>query len=367
MAKATETFASHLENFALTIDIVDSRTADDVWRIAERYLKKYLSIDFVSLKVETLANNEAALTTVRGPYKGNQTYNLLIDGDPSGQTSYSALNNRRLWLVDSNKELLSSSSANHLDLWHGADDFPKSPAAKRETIRTSIFLPVEKNERVVAIVECESERYLEPTEGAKDELARLAEMIYRVHMLSQSYKTGSENTTEAVNRLDLSLQEGQWPEFARPQMFIATSGNADKKVTGQIKKVLDEFADRMDVVYWKKISRSGNVTKQIVEEISRSKFGLCYFSEPDTAPNDPKHKYRDNPNVVFEAGMLQALTNSPNAQPTGWIPVREKSSPDAPFDFAAERILTVDRSQDGELNEDAFQEKLKDRVANLLE
>ncbi len=150
-------------------------------------------------------------------------------------------------------------------------------------------------------------------------------------------------------------------------MFIATSGRADRRVTGEIKKVLDKFSDQVDFVHWEKISRSGNVTKQIVEEISRSKFGLCYFSEPTTAPDDPAHKFRDNPNVVFEAGMLQALTNSPNAEPTGWIPVREKSSPDAPFDFAAERILTVDRLHDGELNEDAFQERLEDRVASLLE
>ena len=150
-------------------------------------------------------------------------------------------------------------------------------------------------------------------------------------------------------------------------MFIATPGRADKRVTGEIKKVLDKFSDRMDFVYWEKISQSGNVTKQIVEEISRSKFGLCYFSEPATAPDDSTHKFQDNPNVIFEAGMLQALTNSPNAEPTGWIPVREKSSPDAPFDFAAKRILTVDRLQDGKLNEDTFHERLKDRVANLLE
>jgi hypothetical protein len=95
----------------------------------------------------------------------------------------------------------------------------------------------------------------------------------------------------------------------------------------------------------------------------------CVISqnEPATAPDDTKHKFRDNPNVVFEAGMLQALTNSPNVEPTGWIPVREKSSPDAPFDFAAERILTVDRLRDGKLNEDSFQERLKGRIDSLLE
>jgi hypothetical protein len=113
----------------------------------------------------------------------------------------------------------------------------------------------------------------------KDELERLAEVLYRVHMLSLSHQTGSKNTAKAVHRLDIALKEGHWPEFERPQMFIATSGRADKSVTGEIKKVLDKFSDRIDFVHWEEISRSGNVTKQIVEEISRSKFGLCYFSE----------------------------------------------------------------------------------------
>ncbi len=365
MAKAIETFASHLENFALTIDIVDSRTADDVWRIVERYLSKYLGIDFVSLKLETLANNEPALTTVRGPHRGNQTYSLMLDKGPRWQSSYSFLKDRRLWVVDSEKEMLSSSSANHVDLWTGVDDFPKRPEGHQEEIRTTILIPVKRNERVVAIVDLGAVRYIEPTEGAKGELARIAEILYQVYILAQSYETGSDNTTEAIKRLDHSLQEVPWPEFARPQMFIASSGSADKEVTGEIKKVLDEFSDRMDFVPWEKNSRSGNVTIQIMEEIAKSKFGLCYFSEP---VNEPTYDFRDNPNVVFEAGMLQALTNSPSAEPTGWIPVREESSPQPPpFDFAAERILTVDRLKGGKLNADIFCDRLKNRVASLLE
>lgn len=175
------------------------------------------------------------------------------------------------------------------------------------------------------------------------------------------------DTMKVLKKLNISLQETQWPEFARPQMFVATSRNADRRVTGEIQKVLDQFDDRMDVVYWRDISKSGNISKQIIEEISKSKFGLCYFSEPAT-PGGQKCKYRDNPNVLFEAGMMQALTNSPNAHPTGWLPVREKSSPPAPFDFADDRILFVDRfEKDDTFNKDAFQATLEDRVISLLE
>lgn len=364
MAIVTKTFASELENFADTIDIVDDHTADGFWEIAKRYLKNYLNIDFLSLKVETLVNHESALTTVRGKIKEDRTYTLLIDGNPSAQTSYSAFKKKRLWIVESDKGLLSS-SVNHLDKWQeGVDDFPKIPEHKGDTVKTSIFLPVERNNRVVAVVECESEEYLVPTDIKKNELIRLAETIYQVYVLSQAYKTGSKNTAKAVRRLELSLQEVPWPGFTRPQMFIATSGSADRKVVGEIRKVLNQFVDRMNVVFWMDISKSGTITKQIIEEISNSNFGLCYFSEP--VRDDQEYKYRDNPNVVFEAGMMQALTNLPNAKTTGWIPMREKSSPPVPFDFAGDRILLINRLDQDALNEDDFQVELKNRVDNLL-
>jgi hypothetical protein len=76
------------------------------------------------------------------------------------------------------------------------------------------------------------------------------------------------------------------------------------------------------------IADSGAITAQIADKIVKSRFGICYFSEPGQQPS--QHKYVDNPNVIFEAGMLHALINSPDAPPSGWIPVREDDSPPPP-------------------------------------
>ena len=37
-------------------------------------------------------------------------------------------------------------------------------------------------------------------------------------------------------------------------------------------------------------------------DIVRSRYGICYFSEP--APSGDEHGYVDTPNVIFEAGKL---------------------------------------------------------------
>jgi len=100
---------------------------------------------------------------------------------------------------------------------------------------------------------------------------------------------------------------------------------------------------------------------QVIRDIGNSELGLCYFSEPTT-----EGQFQDNPNVLFEAGMMQALANSPSTRLRAWIPVREKESPSIPFDIASERILSVDRA-DGKLDKTSFADALRKRVATLIE
>jgi hypothetical protein len=100
---------------------------------------------------------------------------------------------------------------------------------------------------------------------------------------------------------------------------------------------------------------------QLAEIITRSQFGLCYFSEPQRETGG----YKDNPNVVFEAGMLHTTILS-NAEPSGWIPLRENKSPPLPFELASERIFVVPRTADGRLNEELFHVRLRARIQLLL-
>jgi hypothetical protein len=70
--------------------------------------------------------------------------------------------------------------------------------------------------------------------------------------------------------------------------------------------------------------------------------------------------------VIFEAGMLHALFSSLEGEPSVWIPIREVRSPPAPFDFSQERIVTVDRLPNREVDETPFRKKLEASVTVLL-
>jgi len=133
--------------------------------------------------------------------------------------------------------------------------------------------------------------------------------------------------------------------------------------------VLNEYSSKLDVTDWSQMAGQGNISAQIAKEITESRFGLCYLSQPVQGPSQGAPRYEDNPNVIFEAGMLHARTSvnadDNSGQPTGWIPVREQDSPPAPFDFAGDRILVVPRAG-GQVNELEFQAQLRRRIEALL-
>ena len=126
--------------------------------------------------------------------------------------------------------------------------------------------------------------------------------------------------------------------------------------------VLKEFSGRLRVIQWNRIDDSDTITVQLAEAITTSRFGLCYLSEPQGASGN----YIDNQNVLFEAGMLHALTALSIHERSGWIPLREAQSPPPPFDFAGDRIEIVPRTGDGRLNEDLFRTRLSARLRRLL-
>ena len=148
------------------------------------------------------------------------------------------------------------------------------------------------------------------------ELLELADAVAIVVALHNEYVGRSDNTNDALKSLTASIPRESTLE--RPQVFLAFPSQSDDRVVGIIQTVLKEFQEHFDVVPWTKMSDSGDINTQILKSLESSKFGICYFSERvgGSAPAE----FQDNANVVFEAGVLHALTNNPVEQPPGVDP-----------------------------------------------
>lgn len=361
MPKTVPTFGDHLRQFARSVDIVDDQTLDGVRDLIYNYVRDELDATFFSLASVQQVNGRPGLRTFWSSENQDHATTILDPaGDYTSQISVSFDRLKPLWVVDPERGSLRQAKQ-YVDLWSEIPDLPAYQAPINRDMKTSIIVPLVHWARPLGVIYLESTSYLEIAEVTKDELELLADTIAIMLELRQANRAQITGTRAAVTDLANTLRNTKFPRLTKPQIFIAFSGRADDSVIGVIQQVFDEFSDALRVVQWNGIEDSGSITLGLIEEIARSRFGVCYFSEPTDGQG-----YTDNPNVLFEAGMLHSLTNSPVAVPTGWIPIREKESPKIPFDFASERILIISRTHDGKLASETFRSELRRRVSTLL-
>ena len=374
MTAKTSTFAGQLKHFAQTVDIVDDGIFNQVRSLVCKYVTHELNSEYFELlRSEIVGSNGDRQIWLRTFWSSDEKTHLwpMRDGGGSYTNPVTEAFDKihPMWVVSADgKEPLDNAEA-YKDMWSSTVDMPRYRAISGPHIRTLIVLPLSFRNRM-GVFCIESADYIEITDVASLELRRLADALGIMYGLWDVNKASAECKDHAIGDLRDSLERARFPKLAKPHVFVAFSHLADENVTLVVKDVLGQYADQLEFTDWKQMDESGNITAQIGREILESRFGICYLSEPVSAPGASVYKYDDNRNVIFEAGMLHARTSasadSDEDGPSGWIPIREEDSPQAPFDFANERILLVPRSRNGELNETRLRDLLNRRIHRLL-
>jgi hypothetical protein len=362
MAKSVKTFGDYLRHFVRSVDIVDERTFDEIRQLVYDYVRDELEATYFSLACDQTVDGRPGLRTTWST--ANEEHATTIrtpTGNYSSQISVSFDQRKPLWIVNPQQKSLRHSDE-YVDLWSGVSDLPMYQAPVNRDMKTSIIIPLVHWSRNIGVIYLESTAYLEITEVAKDELSLLTDALAILFDLRQANRTQVTGTRDAITELQAILRTAEFPRLTKPQMFVAFSERADDGVMGIIQEVLNEFSDKLSIIQWNRIEQSGSITLQMIRHIAKSRFGLCYFSEPAR----DEQGFEDNPNVLFEAGMLHSLTNAPSGNPSGWIPVRERQSPRIPFDFASERVQIIPRNNDGDIMEERLRSELRRRVRGLL-
>ncbi|HWA74167.1 MAG TPA: GAF domain-containing protein [Polyangiaceae bacterium] len=295
----------------------------------------------------------------------------------NGQSALAFVKQVPLWIVAANRSQLERATV-YRDLWSNspAKVIPRYIRVNKRSARTSIIIPIKEDEEVYGVINFESKEYLEINEDAKRELQLIAESLSILYLLSTSNRLQAMSTDHAMKVLN-ELRVRFPAKFAKPTLFLASSSAADEVVEATILETVKEFSDRLSVVHWRELVATGDINAHILREITDCQIGVCYLSEPapestarsgrsqTRAPDGSGgYKYRDNMNVLFEAGMLNALVAQrvTLGRPSAWIPIREKDSPDAPFDLRAQRTIVVPRSR-----QSVQRESLRTALRNAIE
>ena len=360
------TFGEQLNQFALSTDIVDRDRFQRVMDMIDRYTKNALKIHTTKLMLECETNGQPGLMRRDlGDFDIETVAELRDDeGRFVGHAAFAFAMRRPMWIIEGEGKGALDGSASYRDLWSGLENIPPyravgSVPVDAEPTRTSVIIPLTQYDRVVGVLNFETSEYVEITQAATAELMRLASCISRMLRLYQDHLSNEESSSDAIDRLQ-SFLAGPLPKLTKPKVFLASSARADQAVIDSIIRILEKHADRIDHIHWEKMREPGNIIAQLLEAIEECRYGICYFSEKDG------DEYRDNLNVVFEAGMFHGRTGEAESTSRTWIPIRERQGPDLPFDLAQERILWVDRTPEGAVDTERFEKALDERVVAMV-
>jgi hypothetical protein len=347
-------FVENLEQFALSIDIVDETTKRELNNVLSTFFKAQ-GVTYFEVSVDgKRAGKQPALGSI---WTNGEEVTWPIE---EGYATYAYTHSMPLWVTATSRGPLKSAAVGeYQDQWSGATDLPPFwDFAKEKDIRTSIAVPLLADFKTIGLLVLEFEEFYESSENAKRDLRRIANSLGEI---LQAYRLGSRqrvNSGVAVKNLGASATATpHWKLVEKPGLFVAFSDRGDQQVVGCIKNVLglEKYASFFDVKKWDEVTETGNVNQQILRDLSNSAFGILYLSEKADAGSDVG--YTDNPNVVFEAGILHGQ-NDPMKSPTRWLPIREEDSPPMPFDFGNERMIIVPRGVDRALNVQSFEARL---------
>jgi len=356
-----QSFGDHLNHFAQAVDIVSDSVYYEVLALVQNHLKDNLNAGFFAVAVEKVVRLQPYLV---GEWPRERPWwSARVKSDEGryiGQTSLAYALGRPLWIVGENKAPLKWASG-YVDLLGNANskEIPKYEEVEDIAAKTSIILPLKTEDEHFGIVNIESRDYIEMTDAWFVELKKFTDAIAILHQLKTINRLQTKSTLEAKNR----LEHGDFvPVVKRRTMFFASSGRADKEVVDSMNEVLGNYKASFVLSPWTDLAY-GNIHEKIWERISGCMYGMCYFSEPC---DGAQHQYRDNPNVLFEAGMLFALQKARRSPLQGILLVRESGSADIPFDLSAEYMVMVPRFADGRLDKATFCAQLDRHISFML-
>lgn len=357
----TQTFGQQLHAFSLAVDIVSDEVLKRVLESVTDYFERELSIHFFEVLIATDIGRDKPRRGLRSAWHpGGKEWSETVraeDGSYNGQVSYCFDKRCELWIVAEGGPLEKAGGFENLLRTHDLEpDFPPFKDLTPAETRTSIMWPMRVGADVIGLINLESPELLKPTDTLRNEVLTIAESIAHLHVLKQTTALQTDNTRKALKNL---TDQSSLALPHRRRAFIASAVQADRGVVEIIRTVVR--GTELEEKYWADETESGNITEHIWKNISTAEIGICYLSEPMHGDQ----KYRDNQNVLFEAGMMHALTHSAHVM-RAWIPVREKDSAPAPFDFSTERMLLVPRTAGGRLDELEFERNIRRRLSHLL-
>ncbi len=356
------TFADELLLFAKTVDILNENLFKSIKEIIneyayERWGVKYLKI--MSLKFDSDGNKILRKFFLEEYSHESSVDDIVFVESSEGQMAFVIKNKEPVWITATTKDTLLSKTDKYLDHWSGLKAIPQyKNIVEDANIRTSIIVPfyeVEKGKRSLrGVANYEIEQYLPISKSDKNEISTLTDTISELLTLYNVRERQEGNTQSAIKRLRAKLENFTSMQ-RKNKIFLASPEKGNRDVKEVILEVLEKDFSDIELIDWENNNITGSISEKMFEDINSSRYGICYFSEW----SEEKQQYVDNPNVMFEAGLMHAKFATFDDEVPLWIPLREQDSLDFPFDVQGFNTIIIPRNKQGVLNRKKLTKMIK--------
>lgn len=367
-----ESFSRDLLEVVNSTEHMTTGTYNHLIDVLNNYFANVLAAGFYEVQLDGVnAGDAPGLTTAWSNATAQVTPIFKSQGVYQGQTTFAYDRNVDLWVTAKSKGLLrevrrpgdfldSASHQTNIPLYWNYSEKEKNLFA-----RTSIILILRHPQGSrFGFLNMEFASHIPFRPQAMSELRRLAGAIGALMHSKKLRDQRMGDVAKRVKKLSDWLDNRAYiSPLTSARLFFAYPKNGDREVVELVQAALDDFQDTIERVDWHEdMHEPGAISEQIDRQIMNSTYGLCFVSER----NSRSSLYRDNRNVLIEAGMMHALELTSSAPMTSWILIREENSPPLPFDFVNHRMIEVPRSQNGNLRRAEFAKLLGTRLKAMI-
>lgn len=362
-------FGTELNRFALAVSLIDRASWEQFKSLIEDYLLNKIRAHYFELMTDGVRVARRPGMEVFWSSTHNKSTEPIFndDGEYYGMRAFAYHRDQSLWITAKDKGTITRPDCELEDSGRLRPELPRYQDTEGLNLptRTAVIVPMRFANRVFGVFVIEHPEHKPWTEPAHEEIQLAVLSLARI----VSVERATEEQLDSVRKAFASLQgavDSLSPALDKPKVFVASSSNSDETVISLIREVLNEYSTEFDVKYWKDFVSPGQITREVAKQIVDSRFGIVYLSERIDSTSPEELPYTDNGNVLFEAGMLHALSENKDLPARGWIPIREDSkvAGNPPFDIAQERMVIVPRVEAG-VNSEAFKTSLRSMIDSL--
>jgi len=356
------TFGHHLRSVVFASDSLTDNQYKKIIKLCGNYTES-LGFDRLDLLLVSKFNGmDAVQYEIESNNHGCMPFFLQDNGNPNGLCPLAVISERPIWIVaqDEGKSVYDNSSQ-LIDLWSGLNNIPEPQGYEESAIvNTEVDIPIRIIRRTIGVASFRSRERITISEHLKTELIHVSDIINQAYLIHKEYLVRSNATSEAIDNISDMSGAARILRGGRANVFVAFPARCREDTISTVRDVIAGNR-KLNPTYWDQNFTSGSITEKIVADIMNSDIGIAYFSEFDESDGS----YRDNSNVLFEAGLFEGCHRIGRAGRIAWIPIRENTLDRFPFDIAGLNTIIVRRNSKDCINS-PLEFDLQSRLHHIL-